>query len=306
MNERTIKDSYDRIPLPFGAETRIMEKIDASLPKPMRETRVVLQPKRELWRPVLTAAAALALILSVALGLYEMRQNVQTPSVVAAEPGETVEIGPPETKQPFYPGEAYYLEKYARVLDNYRFALTEEADAEVCRSLGVSTFCLRFYEREPLRRIGYCLEDLNGDRVPELLIGCTEDEGPYSNVIIALYKLAGSNGPVKLMESMADESYEETVYDCGDRLFRLEIHWNGMDSWLLYDVSFSKCVMAELTISTVRDQVYYLVPAVPPENGIMKSPEMVEVSMTREEADDWLAQYCTTSVAHRYTPFDLT
>ena len=298
MNEKQMKQSYERIQLPPGAEERIQQRIEAALEKPMSRERVILKPRRSLQRWVPAVAAMLAIVLLSFAGLSLLRER-GTNSPAAAQDGSIR-----QAEKVYYPGDAYYLEKYASVLDHYRTALAEEADEAECEALDVSPLCRDFYGDNPLQRLGYCLADLNGDGVPELLIGCTEAETSYGNVILDLYKWLGPEGPRKVAQS----SEGQYCYDCGNGLLRLETHWTGdpnsVTSWTLYDLSAFKVLVGELTITSGNKEASLRSPAQPPENGHLVSAELVESKLSPEEADAWLERYCSTSVAHSYTPFD--
>ena len=68
-----IKQSLEGIKTPAGASERIQKKIEAELGRPMREMRVILKPRRSILRPVLAAAAVIALCFLGILGLRQLR-----------------------------------------------------------------------------------------------------------------------------------------------------------------------------------------------------------------------------------------
>lgn len=296
MNEKQIKQSYDAIQLPPGAEERLQERIDAALDKPMAETRIVLRPRKAAWRTVFAAAAAMALLLLGVAGFSRLHTTQEAQVVPSRGTEQETALTPGEMK--------YYLSKYEPILDSYRTALAEEPDEEECKELGVSPLCRDFFGKSPLHRIGYCLADLNGDGVPELLIGCTEQEPAYGDAVLDLYTLV-----LYTPQKFAESRENQYCYDCGGGLLRMESHVVGnktsMASWVLYDLTvFPKRLVAELSVSPDWDAPHYLIPAEDEETGSVKIGELVEVPMSREEADAWLERYCSSNVKHSYKPFD--
>ena len=81
-----IKQSLEGIKTPAGASERIQKKIEAELGRPMREMRVILKPKRSILRPVLAAAAVIALCFLGILGLRQLRNADPAGSSPAARP----------------------------------------------------------------------------------------------------------------------------------------------------------------------------------------------------------------------------
>ncbi len=62
---------------------------------------------------------------------------------------------------------------YAGILDSYYEALVGKWDESKLLSSGLSELCTACYDGGVLQRVGYALQDLNGDGSPELLIGAT-------------------------------------------------------------------------------------------------------------------------------------
>ncbi len=97
--ENQIKQSLERIQLPPGAEARLQERIDAALDRPMREKRVILKPKKKLWRPALAFAAVLALFL---LGFYSLKQlrGAETAPIDPVKQPDEIVLQEPEDELP--------------------------------------------------------------------------------------------------------------------------------------------------------------------------------------------------------------
>ena len=64
-----IKQSLEKIKTPAGAEERMQQKIETALGRPMREMRVILEPRKSVLRPALAVAAVIALCFLGILGL---------------------------------------------------------------------------------------------------------------------------------------------------------------------------------------------------------------------------------------------
>ena len=301
MKENTITKAYDEIEIPAGMERRVQEKLESSLGAPLREKRIVVRRRSSLWKPLLAAAAAV-LLLFVGFSAIRMSQATRAQPVAQVPAARIVDYT--KANQQYYPGDGYYLEKYADVLDKYRTTLAEEADEAECEALGVSPLCRDYYGKDAFRRLGYCLDDLNNDGVPELLIGCIDPDPAHEDVILDLYKWYGDGiGTRKVEESTA----EKRCYDCGEGLLRVERRWRsqayGMTSWAVYDLTAFKALVGEFSISSVSNHTSLLAPVQPPENGILSSSEFMEKELTVEEAEDWMERYCSVTVRHSYTPF---
>lgn len=300
MREENVIKAFEKIEIPAGMEQRIQEKLETSLGAPLRERRLAIRPRFVRWRPLLTAAAAV-LLLFAAISAMRMSHASNARPAVQIPAARIVDYTKAERQNT--PGDDYYLEKYADVLNRYRTALAEEADEEECESLGVSPLCRNYYGRDALQKLGYCLDDLNGDGVPELLIGCTDPNPADEDVILDLYKWYGGIGTQKVEESTA----ENRCYDCGEGLLRVERRWRadpyGMTGWTVYDLTAFKALVGDVTITAVNNEASLLAPVQPPENGFLASSEFTDTKLTPEEAKAWLERYCSVTVRHRYTPF---
>ena len=302
MNKESIENAYGSIEIPSGMEQRVQEKLEKALGEHLRERRLVLRPRPKLLRPLLTAAAAV-LLLFVGFSAIRMSQASRVQQV-AQIPAARI-VNDTEADQQYYPGDGYYLKKYADILDKYRTALAEEADEAACEALGVSPLCRDFYGKDALRQLGYCLDDLNDDGVPELLIGCVDPDPAHEDVILDLYKWYGDGIGTRKVEESTEE---QSCYDCGEALLRVERRWRaepyGMTSWAVYDLTAFKALVGEFSISSVSNRTSLLAPVQPPENGFLSSSEFTEKELSVEEAEAWMQRYCSVTVRHRYTSFD--
>lgn len=183
MTDQAINKAYGSIELPAGLERRLQEKIDAALETPMRQKKVILKPRKRLWKPALAAAAALVLLVLSILGLRSFRAGQERKAVLipASQPGEQNGIALPEN-------DADTLEAYSEVLDLYR-RLLPQGDRKSYLEHGVCTRCLRYSRQDVLRKVGYALTDLDGDGSKELLIGAVEADGEGDDTLFDVYYL---------------------------------------------------------------------------------------------------------------------
>lgn len=93
--------------------------------------------------------------------------------------------------------DSFYYPLYSSVIDNYRALKNGGAD-----TYGLAT------DLDMSSELRYCLNDMDGDGVPELLIGCPESAGgyPWTAVIYSMFRLV-DNKPVKVFQSTARDRY---------------------------------------------------------------------------------------------------
>lgn len=161
---------------------------------------------------------ALLLLLSLVLALTACAQGNQPGTVTTTEtpkaPGTTAtETTAPTTEatettavsESTTPTETEnqgerdpYLEKYAPVLDRYTKALQEQWYEGKLREEGMSVLLLYCYDGNPLENVGYSLLDLNGDTIPELLIGATGGDAYVQDLLFEVYTLQNDT-PLQLL-----------------------------------------------------------------------------------------------------------
>lgn len=75
--------------------------------------------------------------------------------------------------------------EYLPVMKKYYLALSQEWEMEKVEENGISDIISHYYENSPLKNIGYCFMDVNGDNADELLIGeiLLEDKGDWGKVV---------------------------------------------------------------------------------------------------------------------------
>lgn len=113
------------------------------------------------------------------------------------------------------------ISSYQSVINSYYSALKNKLTREQCIQLGVSYLVPDYSETT----LGYCLQDVNGDRVNELLIGSGKQ-------ILAMYTLSGT-APVLVFEGTERSRYylepdgilvnvaSNSAFQSGYQLFRL-------------------------------------------------------------------------------------
>ena len=80
--------------------------------------------------------------------------------------------------------ETDYNKIYQRVLDSYLKLLCSEEEIEPEGSSGVLEAMMGLEAEEVLNGIGYTIQDISGDGIPELLIGEVTEEGNVSGTMI--------------------------------------------------------------------------------------------------------------------------
>ena len=120
---------------------------------------------------------------------------------------------------------------YAVVIGEYYTALEQRWNGAELMEDGLNYMAADCYGEEPLENLGYAIADIDGDGVPELLIGTIKADEFYDKMIFSLYTLdengvnklvfdgternryyyAGENRFANLGSSAFNESFETTV-----------------------------------------------------------------------------------------------
>lgn len=122
-------------------------------------------------------------------------------------------------------------EAYAVVIGEYYTAIEQQWDSAALMDHNFNYMVSECYGDDPLKNIGYVVEDIDGDGIDELLIGTLVDDSFYGKMIFALYTLddkgvhqlvfdssernryyyAGENRFANVGAGAFDESFETTV-----------------------------------------------------------------------------------------------
>ena len=85
--------------------------------------------------------------------------------------------------------ETPWLESYAPALESYADVLADEDEDLPITAAPVSELCRYFYDGRATETVGFCLEDLDGNGVPELIIAPREQEREGDRMLLAVFTL---------------------------------------------------------------------------------------------------------------------
>lgn len=302
MTEKRIKQSYDTIRPQPGAMERMQKNIEAQLGAPLREHSVTVQPRRRVLPAVLRAAAVLLLVIAGAgLLLWPQLQRQRTAPLTDPEPPLVHETPSPTEElcaypAPFDPDE--YLPLYQDILDKYRAVLTEGNFGEAFPGDGeVSILVRNFFDREPLRRVGWALSDLDGDKVPELVIGTVENEEFYGNILFDVFTLADGQ-PQRLIQSMERDRW---YYLQSRQLLEEGSGGVGTGTWTVWEARNGQLGFVDGLMQYVLDieeGVHYAA------LSWVEGETAPGRTLTEEEAARWIERFEEQIFRLSFTPFD--
>lgn len=303
MTEKRIKQSYDTIRPQPGAMERMQKNIEAELGTPLREHSVTVQPRRRVLPAVLRAAAVLLLVIAGAgLLLWPQLRARRSPAPLADVEPPLVHETPSPTEElfaypePFDPDE--YLPLYQDILDKYCGVLTEADFGDAFPGDGeVSILVRNFFDREPLRRVGWALSDLDGDGVPELVIGTVENEEFYGDILFDVFTLADGE-PQRLVQSMERDRW---YYLQGRRLLEEGSGGAGTDTWTVWEAKNGQLGFVDGLMQYVLDV----------EEGVhyaalswVEGETAPGRTLTEDEAAWWIEFFEAQIYRLSFTPFD--
>lgn len=131
--------------------------------------------------------------------------DVGTPDAEGTQPSDPDTV-PDDTTAPSEP-QVDYEEVYGEVLSYFLWLLESDGDMDglLPGSIGVTEAMIGFQE-DAKSHIGYAIEDISGDGIPELLIGSMADSQEGSREILALYNCVNGH-PAATFEGWARSAF---------------------------------------------------------------------------------------------------
>ena len=161
------------------------------------------------------------LLLSIMMVLSLTACGAATPAAPeASAPDETVPapeetIPEPEETVPAPEDTPTVEQAYAVVIGEYYTALEQRWSGADLMENGLNYMTADCYGDAPLENLGYAIADIDGDGVPELLIGTIHGDEFYDKMIFSLYTL-DENGVNKLV---FDGTERNRYYYAGESRF---------------------------------------------------------------------------------------
>lgn len=303
MTEKRIKQTYDAIRPQPGAEGRMQQAINRKLGRPMSEISVTVKPRRNLIPMILGTAAVLLLVIAGgALLLWpQLRGQRLTAPLTEVEQYPVHETPSPTPENsaypaPFDPDE--YLPLYQSVLDQYRRVLTAaDVDDAFFDNGEISILVRNFFDRDPLRRVGWALSDLDYDGVPELVIGTVENEEFYGNILFDVYTLADGQ-PIRLAQSMERDRW---YFIQGKLLVEIASGGAGYTQWTVWNLENGALSFHDgLTqfVLDIEEGVHYAA------LSWVEGETVPGRELTQDEAEWWIELFESGIVRLSFTPFD--
>lgn len=159
-----------------------------------------------------------ALMLSACSGALPAQptETVTEPQIQTTQAAEP-ETQPPETGAEPEAAETEIPASYSEILDAYAQAAAEWWNGATLAENGMNYVAADIFGDNSRENLGYLISDLDGDGVPELIIGATEavtDEF-YGRLMLELYTLGSDGSAVNLFSATERSRY----YSLGDNRF---------------------------------------------------------------------------------------
>lgn len=106
-------------------------------------------------------------------------------------------------------------EAYAVVIGKYYTAIEQQRDSAALMEDNLNYMVSECYGDDPLKNIGYMIEDIDGDGIEELLLGALVDDSFYGKMIFALYTLDDK----AIHQLVFDSSERNRYYYAGENFF---------------------------------------------------------------------------------------
>lgn len=136
-------------------------------------------------------------------------------------------------------------EAYAVVIGEYYTAIEQQWDSAALMDHNFNYMISECYEDDPLKNIGYVVEDIDGDGIDELLIGALVDDSFYGKMIFALYTLDDKG----VHQLVFDSSERNRYYYAGENRF-VNVGAGAFDENFETTVKFENTEMIDMTYIT--------------------------------------------------------
>ena len=155
-------------------------------------------------------AISLVIIVSVLLtlsacSLRTVTESVMpTPTPAAETPAPTQEPTPEPTPEPT---QEPVSSPYKAILDSYYLALSENWGPGAMSENGINYMLSMYGGSDPLAATGYCITDLDGDGLDELIIGSIGGDEFVTNMIYDLYTLVDGEAVLQISATERNRYY---------------------------------------------------------------------------------------------------
>ena len=241
---------------------------------------------------VLIIIAASALLCATVLGIMRTRQLDQnTQPVNTPESKSTMEPTAEPTAEPEQTPEPEPIDFYADILTAYYQAISQKMDAESLRENGLNYMLAYSYGDSPLTRIGYSLQDLDGDGTEELLIGCRTGDAYSDEIVLELFTVR-DGAAANIFSSGERDRY----YLCSDGTIANEASSSAFESHFRY-YTYQNGALA------LREEFSFDLAANRNEPWYRVSSDGEKTVISEDEASAATERYKNSYIAVAYTPF---
>ncbi len=157
------------------------------------------------YKPLLLALLSLVIIVTMFSCGGENAPVAPVAEETVSEPAVETIPEPPSEEE-----EIDYLSLYANVLDRYYYLIAVNPDDFNDAEMGVFEATLGKEKEAALQTIGYSIEDISGDGIPELIIGAISEEKDsqfFGNEMYALFTLVNDR-PQFVFEGWSRNSFQ--------------------------------------------------------------------------------------------------
>lgn len=161
-------------------------------------------------KKVFSVIIAVALLCTLsACSLRSITESVMsTPAPTETMPEPTAELTPEPTPEPTSePTPEPVSSPYKAILDRYYLALSENWGPGAMSENGINYMLSMYGGSDPCAAVGYCITDLDGDGLDELIIGNIGDDEFVTNMIYDLYTLVDGEPVLSLSATERNRYY---------------------------------------------------------------------------------------------------